>query len=166
MPYSYNLFKDEVKHNIVNSFERDIKILDVGAGCGTYSTLLKDNFPNMDGIEIFEQYVNDFDLRSKYNNLYIDNILDFDIKPYDLFIMGDIIEHLAFYEAKNLIEKIHRADKFMIISVPYNYEQKAEFSNVHEINKQPDLTKDLFLERYQCMKYLIGDDHYGYFTNY
>ena len=50
MPYSYNLFKEEVKQNILNSFQNDIKILDVGAGCGTYSNLLKDNFPNMDGI--------------------------------------------------------------------------------------------------------------------
>ena len=100
MPYSYNLFKDEVKHNIVNSFERHIQILDVGAGCGTYSTLLKDNFPNMDGIEIFEQYVNDFDLRSKYNNLYIDNILDFDIKPYDLFIMEILLNIQHFTKLK------------------------------------------------------------------
>jgi methylase of polypeptide subunit release factors len=48
MPYSYNLFKEEVKQNILNSFQNDIKILDVGAGCGTYSNFLKDNFPNMD----------------------------------------------------------------------------------------------------------------------
>lgn len=166
MPYSYNLFKDEVKQNILDTFEKDIKILDVGAGCGTYSHLLKADFFNMDGIEIFEQYVNDFDLRSKYNNLYIDNILDFDIEPYELFIMGDIIEHLTFLEAKNIIEKIHNAGKYMMVAVPYNYEQGVEFGNVYEIHKQPDLTKELFLERYPCMKYLIGDYHYGYFTNY
>lgn len=166
MPYSYNLFKEEVKQNIINTFQPDINILDVGAGCGTYSNLLKANFPNMDGIEIFEQYVHDFDLKSKYNNLFIEDILEFDITPYDLLIMGDIIEHLTFVEAKNLIEKIHRADKFMMIAVPYNYIQGIEFGNVHEVHKQPDLTKELFLQRYPSMKFLIGDDHYGYFTNY
>jgi hypothetical protein len=166
MPYSYNLFKEEVKQNIINTFQHDINILDVGAGCGTYSNLLKDNFPNMDGIEIFEEYVHDFNLKSKYNNIFIDDILEFDIRPYDLFIMGDVVEHLTFVEAKNLIEKIHRADKFMMIAVPYKYEQGVEFGNVYEIHKQPDLTKELFLERYPCMKFLIGDDHYGYFVNY
>lgn len=166
MPYSYSLFKEEVKQSIVKTFQRDIKILDVGAGCGTYSHLLKANFPDMDGIEIFEQYIQMFDLRQKYNNLFVANILDFDISPYDLFIMGDVVEHMTFPEAKNLIEKIHRADKYMMIAVPYNYEQGAEFNNEYEIHKQPDLTKEIFLERYPCMKYLIGDDHYGYFVNY
>ena len=67
---------------------------------------------------------------------------------------------------KNLIDKITAKDKLCLVAVPYNYEQGTEFGNVHETHHQPDLTKQLVLERYPQMQYLCGDDHYGYFVNY
>jgi hypothetical protein len=38
--------------------------------------------------------------------------------------------------------------------------------NVHETHLQPDLTPEIFLERYPMMKLLVGDDKYGYYINY
>ena len=166
MPYSYPLFKDYVKQHMITNLEQNIKILDIGAGCGTYSHLVKEHFPNMDGVEIFEPYIDQFELRNKYNNLYNSNVLDMDLSNWDYFIMGDVVEHISVMEAKNLIEKLHSNDKLMLIAVPYNYEQGAEFNNEYEIHKQPDLTKEIFLERYPCMRFLIGDEKYGYFVNY
>jgi hypothetical protein len=41
MPYSYGLFKDVVKDHFIKNVQNSVSILDVGAGCGTYSHLLK-----------------------------------------------------------------------------------------------------------------------------
>jgi hypothetical protein len=166
MPYSYGLFKDEVKAHFLKNVQNSVSILDVGAGCGTYSHLLKADFPKMDGIEIFPKYAEMFDLQSKYNKLIFGDILEFDFDSYDYLIMGDVLEHMTFIQAKNLIDKITAKDKLCLIAVPYMYEQGAEFDNVYETHHQPDLTKEVVLERYPQMKYLCGDDHYGYFVNY
>jgi hypothetical protein len=92
--------------------------------------------------------------------------LEFDFDSYDYLIMGDVLEHITFVQAKNLLDKITAKDKLCLVAVPYMYEQGTEFDNVYETHHQPDLTKDVFLERYPQMKYLCGDDHYGYFVNY
>ena len=166
MPYSYGLFKDEVKAHFLKNVQNSVSILDVGCGCGTYSHLLKADFPNMDGIEIFPKYAEMFDLHSKYNKLIFGDILEFDFDSYDYLIMGDVLEHMTFIQAKNLLDKITAKDKLCLVAVPYLYVQGTEFENVYETHHQPDLTKEIFLERYPQMKYLCGDDHYGYFVNY
>lgn len=166
MPYSYGLFKDVVKDHFIKNVQKSVSILDVGAGCGTYSHLLKADFPNMDGIEIFPKYAEMFDLQSKYNKLIFGDILEFDFDSYDYLIMGDVLEHMTFIQAKNLIDKITAKDKLCLIAVPYMFEQGTEYDNVHETHHQSDLTKEIFLERYPQMMYLCGDEHYGYFINY
>jgi hypothetical protein len=166
MPYSYGLFKDVVKDHFIKNVQNSVSILDVGAGCGTYSHLLKADFPNMDGIEIFPKYAEMFDLHSKYNKLIFGDILEFDFDSYDYLIMGDVLEHMTFIQAKNLIDKITAKDKLCLIAVPYMYEQGESEGNVHEIHHQADLTHEIFLERYPCMKLLYKDDGYGYYINY
>jgi hypothetical protein len=166
MPYSTGFMKDAVKQHFLKNVSTTLNILDAGAGCGTYSHLLKADFPNMDGIEIFPAYIDMFDLKSKYNNLFLQNVLDFDITPYDYIILGDIIEHMRVVEAKNFLDKIQSMDKLCIVGVPYNYPQGAEFNNEHETHLQPDLTEALFLERYPNMTLLFGNHEYGYFVNY
>ena len=107
-----------------------------------------------------------FDLKNKYDNLFVNNVLDFDIEPYDYIILGDIIEHMTYLQAREFLDKIQKLDKLCLVGVPYNYEQGAEFDNVHETHLQPDLTEALFLERYPTMRLLMGNNEYGYFVNY
>lgn len=166
MPYSTGYLKNEIRQHFLKNVSTSLRILDAGAGCGTYSNLLKSDFPNMDGVEIFPNYIDMFDLRNKYNNLYTMNILDFDISTYDYIILGDIIEHMTYEDAKNFLDKIHNTDKLCLVGVPYNYEQGTEFGNVHETHLQPDLTEEIFLNRYPQMKLLFGNHEYGYFVNY
>ena len=166
MPYSNGFMKDAIKQHFLKNIPSTLKILDAGAGCGTYSKLLKADFPNMDGIEIFSTYNDMFDLKSQYNNLFIQNVLDFDITPYDYIILGDIIEHMKVVEARNFLDKIESMDKICLVGVPYNFPQEPEFGNEYEKHLQPDLTEDLFLERYPNMTLLFGNHEYGYFVNY
>jgi hypothetical protein len=166
MPYSYSLFKDEVKKHFIKNVQKSVKILDVGAGSGTYALLLGDEYPNIDAIEIFPNYLHMFNLQDIYKNVIIGDILETDFDEYDYLIMGDVLEHMTFLQAKNLLDKITAKDKLCLVAVPYMFEQGTEFDNVYETHHQPDLTKEIFLERYPQMKFLCGDDNYGYFVNY
>jgi len=37
----------------------------------------------MDAVEIYEPYIERFNLRSKYRNIIIDDIMNIDLTPYD-----------------------------------------------------------------------------------
>lgn len=166
MPYSTGLYKNEIREHFLQNIPLDSKILDAGAGCGTYSNLLKNHFPNMDGIEIFPNYVDMFDLRKKYNNLFIADVTTFDIDEYDYIILGDVIEHMSIEQAQKFLSKVQNKQKKCLVGVPYLYEQGAEFNNTHETHLQPDLTHEVFMERYPFMKLLMGTHEYGYYINY
>ncbi len=166
MPYSYSHYKNEVRDHIVDNFQRDLKILDVGAGSGTYGHLLRPHYDTIDALEIFPEYIKMFNLESVYNNVIIGDILDFDISTYDYIIMGDILEHLQLVSAQNLIDKIGFLGKKVLVAVPYNYEQGEEFGNVYETHHQPDLTIGKMYQRYPSLRLLYGDMNYGYYINY
>lgn len=166
MPYSYGLYKNEFAEHLKQLLPNQRHILDVGAGSGAYADLLRPHFENMDAIEIFAPYIDMFKLKDKYKNVFNESILDFDISGYDYLIMGDVIEHLTFLQAKNLIEKICSMEISCMIAVPYLFEQGEEYGNAFETHLQPDLTHELFLERYPQMNLLWKDDKYGYYTNY
>src|SRR4030042_2303887 len=104
MPYSSSegklFFKDWLK-----CFQPK-KILDVGAGVGTYAQLIKEvtaeyvNFkPNVSAVEVYEPYIGRFNLNSKYDNVYSGNITDEELLKnlgeYNLIIMGDVVEHIS-----------------------------------------------------------------------
>lgn len=166
MPYSYSLFKDDVKQSIIDYFPSDIKILDVGCGSGTYATLLREHFPFMDGIEIFPEYVSSFDLLMKYRRVFIGDIREFDISMYDLIIMGDVLEHLSQEDAIALIDRVNNHGINLLVAVPYMYEQGEMYGNSHEAHLQPDLTPEVMSIRYPSLSLIFGDDKYGYYINY
>lgn len=166
MPYSYSLYKKEYKDHLIQKFEPFIHILDVGAGSGNYGHLLREHFPNIDGIEIHNTYFEMFNLEGKYRHMFLGDILSFDWMNYDYLILGDIIEHLDVKDAQNLLNELHMNDKYFMVSVPYMMQQGIEYNNLYEVHIQDDLTHEIVLERYPMLKLLWKDSHYGYYTNY
>lgn len=166
MPYSYSLFKNVVKQHFIEHVYFDTSIIDCGAGSGGYSELLRDNYPYFDGLEIYPNYITMFNLVDKYKRLIVGDVLKFDFREYDYAIFGDIIEHLQVEEAQLLLTKLHNVKKKFLVAVPYLFEQAEEYGNKHEIHKQPDLTPEIFLQRYPMMHLLCGDKNYGYYINY
>jgi len=89
MPFSTNHFKEQTQNYINSKFNRNNNILDVGAGAGIYSNLLKPlGFNNIDCVEVFDNYIKDYSLSSKYKNVIVGDIteLDIDFSQYDLII--------------------------------------------------------------------------------
>lgn len=165
MPYSYDYFKIEVARHIIKKIPLSTKILDVGAGSGKYGGLLNVHF-NIDALEIYEPYIEQFNLKNIYQNVHIGDILNFNIDQYDYIIMGDILEHLKVKDAHDLLLKIHFGGKKCLVAIPYKMEQGEVNGNIYETHLQPDLTHEIFLFRYPMMKELYRNNEYGYYINY
>ena len=163
MARSYEYYKEEIKEYLKGRFNKDIKILDVGAGSGTYSDLLRDYFRNIEGVEIYKPNIEWYDLNSKYDRVYNVDICDFRYEWYDVIIFGDVIEHLEVSDAQEVLEYARNRCEEMIVAVPYMYKQGIVDGNEHEIHKQDDLSMQNMASRYPCLKLLIGNDEYGYY---
>lgn len=164
MSWSYNWGKDEVREYLKNKFKGNAKILDVGAGCGTYWNLLHNDFKLIDAVEVFKPNIEKYKLKQKYHRVYNMNIKEFKYENYDIIIFGDIIEHLDVKEAQEVLKYALNRCKEVIVAVPYELEQDEVDGNVHEIHKQPDLTPEIMKERYSYLKLLFNNDVYGYYV--
>jgi hypothetical protein len=162
MPRSTGYFKNETIDYIVKNYNKNSKILDVGAGIGTYSDLLRaKGFINIDCVEVFEQYVVDYKLAEKYNNVFIGDVtkLNLDFSGYDLIILGDVLEHIELNSAKNFLKKF--VNQNLIVAVPFESEQSEHYGNSYEIHLQPDLTLENFFNRFEgfypfCLRFDYG----------
>lgn len=166
MPYSYGEFKNDIRNHIVDNFGKKTKILDVGAGSGSYGKLLKQHYDVVDALEIFPKYIEMFNLETIYSKVIVGNILEFDYSEYDYIIMGDILEHIPAKEAQALLEKMYEDRKYVMVAVPYQFEQGEEYGNIYETHHQPDLTIGIMYQRYPTLRLVYGDNRYGYFINY
>jgi len=157
MPHSTNIFKEETMKFILDKYTPSRTILDIGCGCGTYSDLICSTHKNIDGIEIFEPYVNMFGLKEKYRNLFVENAITFDYKYYDLMLLGDVLEHISESDGIALIERIYDKCEDMMIAVPIG-PQGVHYDNIYEIHLQDNLTNENFLAKYKgfkvfCLRY-------------
>ena len=83
----------------------------------------------------------------------------------DVFILGDILEHITTDKAIPLVEKLYNEANDYIIAVPYLYEQGEHEGNIYETHHQPDLTHEVFMERYgkRC-ELLVNNELVGYYV--
>jgi len=166
MPTSYPLYKDSVRNWVLQNIPLDAKILDVGAGCGTYSDLLRGYGYKIDAVEIWKPYIDKYELKKKYGVVYHKNILAIDfviLDTYDFFILGDVLEHLTTEEAQYVMLFLKQNNKKYIVAVPYQMEQGEHEGNAYETHLQPDLTPDIMMQRYPDMELLYGNNFYGYY---
>jgi hypothetical protein len=162
MPYSYPHFKYEVKIHLEGTIGPTDRVLDVGPGSGTYARMCQTI--TMDAVEIHVPYIRQFNLGVYYRKVHMGDIRTFDVQFYDYLILGDVLEHLTFLEARELLDRI--ADKRFLVAVPYLLPQGEYDGNRYEIHHQDDLTPEIMAERYPELRLLIGNAEYGYYVNY
>ena len=167
MPHSYHFGKPEAIEFILKNTTTESKILDVGPGVGTYADLLKEY--SMDCLEIYEGYVEAYNLKEKYKNVYVGDIVDFNTSEYDFVIIGDVLEHLTIEQSHIVLEKC----KNVLVAVPYIcpqggvdfYYNEHHLVNPYEEHKQSDLTPLIFLTRYPTLGLIWSNELYGYYSN-
>ena len=164
MPYSFTYFKEEVKEWFIQNVPTSKRILDVGPGIGTYSDLLRSLGYRMDAVEIYQPYIDKYELRDKYDNVFVGDITKFDISDYDFIILGDVLEHIPTDDAVKLIRNIVY-NKECMVAIPYEMEQGEHEGNIHETHHQPDLTHPIMGERYPELSCIYRNEYYGYYTH-
>lgn len=147
--------KPTIMKYILENIKKDAKILDVGFGSGVYGKLLRAfYYQNVDGIDVYDKNICEMGLDKIYDNIFIENILDFDFEHYDLIIMGDVLEHLELESAKELLLRFIDNNKCsrLIVSIPYEYKQGELYGNSHEKHLQDGVTAEYMEKHYPYLK--------------
>ena len=161
---SSNEGKDEAIKWIKETFNQGAACLDVGAGDGKWSDLLRD-YLTMDAVEAFAPNVTNNHLYNKYRNTFIADIRAFKYKYYDLIIFGDVLEHMSTEDARRVIEYARPRCSYMLVAVPYKWPQGAIYGNPYEVHIQDDLTPEIFNERYPGFICIYQSYNYAYYIS-
>ena len=129
MPYSSESGKSFVRY--IFGKVKNTKVLDIGCGSGTYAKMFpKSRFT---GIEIWEPYVEKFNLHSLYKEIYVQDACDLDWEDitfegnFDVAILGDVVEHMDEAQAQSLFYNVRSYADTVIISIPIGHYPQDEF---------------------------------------
>lgn len=153
MPYSDPSNIDWVKEkvNLINPKS----ILDIGAGAGKYGKIVKDIYPhcNLEAIEVWSPYVEQFDLlNSLYNVVYIEDAREHNFihNQYDVIFLGDILEHMTEKEAIDLWNNCLSCSSYVFLSIPtVHYPQGHEHGNPYEEHVVDDWSHEKVIEAFE-----------------
>lgn len=130
-------------------------ILDIGAGMGDYLEYIRsylDKSIKVDGIEVWEPYVEKYRLKDRYDSLFIEDAREFNNFEYDVVICGDVLEHMSEDDALRLWDKISKSAKYAIISIPIiDHPQGAYDENPYEIHIKEDWDTEQVLEKFKSI---------------
>lgn len=125
---------------ITNFFKtnRGLNVLDVGCGEGKWARLVGE-YVNLDGVEAWAPYIDQYDLRPLYPNLFNVDIMNFDWskKKYDAVILGDVLEHLEYNQAIELIKALKENVTYIFLSIPVTvcYQDGSNYGNPFETHR-------------------------------
>ena len=147
------------------------KILDIGAGCGTYSGLLKRKgyvYESIDAIEIWKPYIEEFQLDSEYDNVYNVDVRNWNNFDYDLVIFGDVLEHMKRSDAVLVWNAAAEQAGSAVISIPIvSYPQGELNGNPYERHIEEHWTHDEIINTFSHIDdYFAGEIIGSYWANF
>ena len=117
-------------------------VLDVGAGAGVYLDIIRKNLDqdvNVVGVEIWEPYIEKFNLKDRYDKIIVKDVRLIDDFDYDLVIFGDVLQHMSEEDAVKLWNKVSKQARAAIIAIPIiQYPQGAHEGNPYEVHVEED----------------------------
>ena len=150
MPGSDSANKEQSIHWINEAKPK--RILDIGAGMGTYGSLLRQyatyQIEPIHCLEIFQPNITHYKLHELYNWIWNTDVREWDNFDYDLVIFGDVLEHMTKEEALVVWEKCSKQAKSALIAIPiiksvqHDHEQYYDEYDAVLINKHEDHIKD------------------------
>lgn len=122
--------------------------LDIGCGSGTYAKL----FPSIKwtGIEVWEPYIEQFNLKDLYDDLIVEDVRKWEPKTrWPVAILGDILEHMTVGQAKDALKKLKSCCDYVIISIPLGYYPQDEYEgNPYEKHIVDDWTDESVIDAF------------------
>ncbi len=106
---SSDLYRQEMLAYLLNNLSSTSKILDVGAGQGTWYHILHNHFKTIDALEVFEPTAQFLKTHKLYNKVIVAEATQYPIehyKKYDCVILGDVLEHIPTQEAQKYINAL------------------------------------------------------------
>ncbi len=130
MPFSSQNGKSYID-GVVARLPKPQRVLDVGAGSGTYSDRYRKQLGgHWTAVEIWKPYLTQYYLDQKYDAVVNQDIMEF-VKEkharFDVAFVGDILEHLPQHKAYHLIEQLVDICDYVIISIPIGYYPQDEY---------------------------------------
>lgn len=141
MPSSDSKGKLQIQE-FVRKFKHD-RILDIGCGEGTYAKLFPES--EMTGVEVWQPYVDQYNLKDIYKELYVEDARSWEPeegKRWNVAIAGDVLEHMTEGEAAELLRKLKKCADWVIISIPFNMPQGEWGGNPYERHVKDDWTHE------------------------
>lgn len=127
------------------------RVLDIGAGSGTYADLYRQHPLHgctWHAVEIWEPYVEKYQLKRKYNKVFIASALDvlneFQGNPwYGVAFAGDVLEHMTVDQARDTVRLLRSVARVVIVSIPIGHYPQDEYDgNPYEKHVKDDWTHD------------------------
>jgi hypothetical protein len=151
MGTSYEEGKPWIIERIMRTHPR--RVLDVGAGCGTYRTLLRlaGYAGTIDAIEVWRPYIDRFHLLDRYDDVYEQDVREWRMQHfegYDVVIFGDVLEHMSAEDAVRVWNRAMIAP-MRVLSIPIiHYPQGDLNNNPYEIHVDAHWSHDRVLEAF------------------
>ncbi|WP_171110628.1 MULTISPECIES: class I SAM-dependent methyltransferase [unclassified Streptomyces] len=134
MPVSHHEGRGWVAERLAAT--RPSLVIDVGPGEGIYSMLMRPYTPGArwECVEIWEPYVDEFDLTAKYDQVHVGDVRDFAFPDSGYTaLLGDVVEHLPEPDGRRLLADLKQRADHLMVSVPIvHIEQGAVHGNPHE----------------------------------
>jgi hypothetical protein len=161
--------KPEILEWFKNNQTEITRILDIGAGSGTYLDLIKTNNSICNStewvaIEAWHPYIIEFDLEKKYNVVVNSDVKTLDwnkLGNFSVAIAGDVLEHMSKNDAIELVDKVLDKCSTLIISIPIIHMPQDEINgNPFEVHIKDDWSHTEVLETWpQYIKNFYVKNH-------
>jgi cyclopropane fatty-acyl-phospholipid synthase-like methyltransferase len=151
MGYSLSIGKQETLEWFQQNQKSISRILDIGAGSGTYINLIKlknsiCTKAEWVAIEAWDNYIKEFSLEEKYNTVINQDVRTVDwnsLGKFSVAIAGDVLEHMTKEEAITLVENVLTNCQTLIISIPIVHMPQDEVNgNPFEVHVKDDWSHD------------------------
>jgi len=155
MGYSLRGGKPETAKWFADNQANIKRVLDIGAGSGTYVKLIKQEFgicqdTEWTAVEAWEDYIKRFDLESLYDRVLHQDVRTLDwsqLGYFDVAIAGDVLEHMTKQQAQDLVDQVLNHATTLIVSIPIVYMPQDEIEgNPYEVHVKPDWSHDEVME--------------------
>lgn len=141
------------------------RILDIGAGSGTYIDLIKHEHSLCQNaewiaVEAWQEYINKYQLTEKYSTVLHQDACTLnweEMGEFSVAIAGDVLEHMTKDAAIQLVENVLHHCKTLIISIPIVHMPQEEIEgNPFEVHVKDDWSHEEVMSTWE--QYIV--DHY------